>query len=54
MHNLDYHGKYAIKAFILLIFFILKMSSAYYVCIYSNAFDNSMEENTMNPDQTAP
>ena len=35
--------------------FALKMSSAYYVCcIYSNALQNTftMEENTMNPDQT--
>ena len=37
--------------------FVLKISSAYYVCcMNSNALQNifAMEANTMNPDQTVP
>ena len=40
-----------------IILFILKKSSAYYICcIYSNAFQNTfpLVANIMNPDQTAP
>ena len=42
---------------ILPVFFVLKMSSAQYICcIYLDARQNTftMEANTMNPDQTVP
>ena len=42
---------------ILLIYFVQKMSSAYYICcIYSNALQTYFitEANTMNADKTAP
>ena len=40
---------------LLLIFFVLKMISAFYVsCIFSEAFFPWKQTYTMNPDQTAP
>ena len=47
----------AFNPIILPIFFVLKISSIFYVCcIYSNELQNTftIEANILNPDQTAP